>query len=151
MTMNDLTAPLGQDPRRHRRAFTVPAEVIAVALGLFFGAFVLWAVTAENRSGGEPIAVAPADLHIAKKKPEVIPVPQAAAPVDATPPATTATLPPPAPAKSPSSVTVTIVDGKTGTKREVIVAAPSPAATDAERARPDWNNTETTGQLPKKR
>jgi hypothetical protein len=68
MTMNDLTAPLGQDPRRHRRAIAVPAEIIALALGLFFGAFVLWAVTAEDRSGGEPMAVAPADLRIAKKR-----------------------------------------------------------------------------------
>jgi hypothetical protein len=48
MTMNDLTAPLGQNPRRHRRAIAVPAEIIAMALGLFFGAFVLWAVTAAN-------------------------------------------------------------------------------------------------------
>ena len=136
MTMNDLTAPLGQDPRRQQRAITVPvAKIIAVALGLFFGAFVLWAVTAEDRSGGEPIAVAPADLRIAKKGPEVIAVPQAAAPADAIPPATTATLPPSAPAKSPGNVTVTIVDGKTGAKREVVVAVPS----------------EPTDQLPRKR
>ena len=59
MTMKNLTAPLGQDPRRHRHATEVSAaKIIAVALGLFFGAFVLWAVTAEDRSGGEPIAVA---------------------------------------------------------------------------------------------
>ncbi|HEY2242925.1 MAG TPA: hypothetical protein VGH47_01740, partial [Xanthobacteraceae bacterium] len=152
MTMNDLTAPLGQDPRRHRRAIEVSAaKIIAVALGLFFGAFVLWAVTAEDRSGGEPMAVAPADLRIAKKGPEVIAVPHAAAPIDSTQPAATATLPPPAPAKSPSGVMVTIVDGKTGAKREVIVAAPSQAATDAERARPNQNNADTTDQLPKKR
>jgi hypothetical protein len=76
MTMNDLTAPLGQDSGRHRRALEVSAaKIIAVALGLFFGAFVLWAVTAEDRSGGEPIAVAPADLRIAKKAPEIIAVP----------------------------------------------------------------------------
>jgi hypothetical protein len=74
--MNDLTAPLGQDPRRHRPALEISAaKIIAVALSLFFGAFVLWALTAEDRSGGEPIAVAPADLHIAKKAPEVIAVP----------------------------------------------------------------------------
>jgi uncharacterized protein len=140
MTMNDLTAPLGQGPRTHRRAVDVSAaKIIAVALGLFFGAFVLWAVTAENRSGGEPMAVAPADLRIAKKAPEVVAVPQAAAPADSTPPATTATLPPPAPAKSPGTVTVTIVDGKTGAKREVVVAAP-----------PEPISADTAGQLPSK-
>jgi hypothetical protein len=98
---------------------------------------VLWAVTAEDRSGGEPVAVVPADLRIAKKAPEVIAVPQAAAPAESTPPATTAALPPPAPAKSPGTVTVTIVDGKTGAKREVIVAAP-----------PEPTSADTTGQLP---
>ena len=140
MTMNDLTAPLGQNPSRHRRAIEVSAaKIIAVALGLFFGAFVLWAVTAEDRSGGEPMAVAPADLRIAKKAPEVIAVPQAA-PTDSTQSAATATLPPPASAKSPGSVTVTIVDGKTGAKREVIVAAP-----------PQPTSADTTGQLPSKR
>jgi hypothetical protein len=84
--------------------------------------------------------VAPADLRIAKKAPEVIAVPQAAAPAESTQPATTAALPPPAPAKSPGSVTVTIVDGKTGAKREVIVATP-----------PEPTSADTTGQLPRKR
>ena len=139
MTMNDLTAPLGQDPRRHRPALEISAaKIVALALSLFFGAFVLWALTAEDRSGGEPIAVAPTDLHIAKKAPEVIAVPQAPAPADSTPPAATATLPS-APAKSPNTVTVTIVDGKTGAKREVVVAAP-----------PESASADTTGQLPSK-
>jgi len=105
-------------------------------VSLFFGAFELWALTAEDRSGGEPIAVAPADLHIAKKAPEVIAVTQA--PADSTPPATTATLLL-APAKSSNTVTVTIVDGKTGAKREVVVAAP-----------PEPASADTTGQLPSK-
>jgi hypothetical protein len=86
--MNDLTA-------RHRRALEIPvAKIIAVALGLFFAAFVLWAIVTEDRLGGQPVAVAPADLqHIAKKTPPVIAVP-----------GTTATLPaaPPAPAKAPN-------------------------------------------------
>lgn len=141
--MNDLTAPLGQDPRRYRRAVEVSAaQIIAMTLGLFFGAFVLWALTAENRSGGEPVAVAPADLHIAKKAPEVIAVPQTAAPAEpaeSAQSATTATPPPPAPAKSAGTVTVTIVDGKTGAKREVIVSAP-----------PEPPSAEATGQLPSK-
>jgi hypothetical protein len=147
MTMNDLTAPLGQDPKRHWRAIDIPiGKIIAVALGLFFGAFVLWAIISEDRSGGEPMAVAPADLRVAKKAPEVIAVPQAAAPVDAAPPATTATLPAPA----PNSVMITIIDGKTGAKREVVVAAPQPESAAA-RTRSDQNGAETTGQLPRKR
>jgi hypothetical protein len=66
----------------------------------------------------------------------VIAVPQAAAPIDAAQGTTTATLPAAAPAKSPNTVTITIVDGKTGASREVVVAAPQPESSD------------TTGQLP---
>jgi uncharacterized protein len=152
MTMNDLTAPLGQDPNRHRRAINLSVgKIIAVALGLFFGAFVLWAVIAQDRSGGEPMAVAPADLRFAKKGTEVVAVPQATAPADSKEPATTAALPPSPPAKPPSGVTVTIIDGKTGAKREVIVASPPQAATAAERIRRDQNGADTTDQLPRKR
>jgi hypothetical protein len=152
MTMNDLTAPLGQDPKRHRRAIELPVgKIIAIVLGLFFAVFVLWAIVAQDRSGGEPVAVVPADLRIAKKAPEVIAVPQAAAPVDAAEPATTATLPPPAPAKPPSTVTITIIDGKTGAERKVVVAAPTPAATAAERTRLDPIGGETTDPLPRKK
>ncbi len=138
MSMNDLTAPLGRGPKRERRAVTVPvAKIVAIALALFLGAFVLWAVIAKDRLGGEPVAVAPADLHIAKKPPPVITVPQAAAAIDTAQPAAPI-APPPAPtAKSPGGVTVTIIDGKSGAKREVVVAAP-----------PEPVSAETTGQLP---
>ena|SRR5690349_6362141 len=149
MTMNDLTAPLGQGPKRHRASVGIPmAKIVAIALGLFLGAFVLWAILAPDRLGGQPVAVAPADLRIAKKPPEVVAVPQAAAsqaavPIESADPAAPATPPPglvPNPAvKSAPKVTVTIIDGKTGAKREVVVATPTePASID------------TTGQLPTK-
>jgi hypothetical protein len=148
MTMNDLTAPLGHDPKRQQRTIEIPvAKIIAVALGLFFGAFVLWAMIAQDRSGGEPVAVAPADLRVAKKAPEVIAVPHVAAPADTA--ATTATLPPPAAPKASNTVTITIIDAKTGAKREVQVAAPSKPATAAERTQLD--QTEPPDQPPKKR
>jgi hypothetical protein len=44
---------------------------------------------------------------------------------------------PPAPVKAPNTVTITIVDGKTGASREVVVAAP-----------PQSESPDTTGQLP---
>jgi hypothetical protein len=148
MTMNDLTAPLGHDPKRQQQGIEIPvAKIVAVALGLFFGAFVLWAMIAQDRSGGEPMAVAPTDLRVAKKALETIAVPQAAAPVNEAPPGTTATLPPPALPKSSNTVTITIIDAKTGAKREVQVN--SRAATAAERTQPDQN--ETPDQAPKKR
>ena len=151
MSMNDLTAPLRQRPRRHERAGSVPvAKIVAIALGLFLGAFVLWAVMAPDRSGDKPMAVAPTDLRIAKEPPKVVAVPQPAAAVDASEPPATAAPPPVLPAKSPAGVTVTIIDGKTGAKREVMVAAPPMPTSAAERARSDQNGAEITGQLPKK-
>ena len=150
MTMNDLTAPLGQGSRR--RTIKVPvAKIAAVALGFFLGAFVLWAMIAQDRLGGEPVAVAPADLRIAKKPPEVVAVPQAAAAVDAAQPAPPAAPAPASPQKAPGEVVVTIVDGKTGAKREVVVAAPSESASTVDRTRPDQSSVETTGTLPKRR
>jgi uncharacterized protein len=154
MSMNDLTAPLGQRPKRHGHASSVSlVKIVAISLGFFLGAFVLWAVMAPDRSGNTPMAVAPTDLRIAKEPPKVVAVPQPAAAVDATePPATATAAPPPAPpVKSPAGVTVTIIDGKTGAKREVVVAAPPVPANAAERARSDQNGAEITGQLPKKR
>jgi hypothetical protein len=52
------------------------AKIIAAALGLFLGLFILWAVVADNPSGVGSMAVVPADLHIAKKGPQIIDVPQ---------------------------------------------------------------------------
>jgi uncharacterized protein len=127
MTNNDLTAPLGQNPTTARRVIKFPAaQIIAVALGLFFGLFMLWAVVAQDPSGGEPVAVAPADLHFAKKEPTVVAVPQPAAPAGSAQPAAPAQSAA-APVKPPDTVTITIVDGKTGAKREVVLAAPPPA------------------------
>jgi hypothetical protein len=152
MSMNDLTAPLRQRSKRHGHAGSVSlVKIVAISLGLFLGAFVLWAVMAPDRSGDKPMAVAPTDLRIAKEPPKVVAVPQPAAAVDATEPTATAAPPPAPPVKSPAGVTVTIIDGKTGAKREVVVAAPPLPASAAERARSDQNGAETTGQLPKKR
>jgi hypothetical protein len=147
MTANDLTAPLGQGPRKRRRAVNIPAgQIIAVALGLFLGLFVLWAVVGRDPSGGEPVAVAPADLRIAKKGPELVSIPQAAAPVDSPDRAAAGIVSPAPQVKTPNAVTVTIIDGKTGAKREVVVAAPAaPLAPDG--ARLDHNSLETTGTV----
>src|SRR5271168_1890836 len=135
MTTDDLTAPLGQQQkkRRWRVPFTA-SQVIAAALTLFLGAFVLWAVTADDPFGGEPMAIAP--THLAPTKP-------AAKTADAQPPSEVPTIPngavrydaqtgqpigqagqgaaaPPANTK-----TVTIIDGKTGERHEVVIPAPT--------------------------
>ena len=61
MAADDLTAPLGQEAKRGRSfsaAITASMpQAIAIALAAFLGAFVLWAVIADNPFGGEPMAV----------------------------------------------------------------------------------------------
>jgi hypothetical protein len=134
MAVNDLTAPLGPGPSKQPGTSKIPAaHILAATLGLFLGLFVLWAVVAENPTGNGPMssgpmAIVPADLHIAKKAPQIVPVPQSAAPAEAAERPITPDVTPPAQIKSPGNVTVTIVDGKTGLKREVVVAAPPPPA-----------------------
>ena len=136
MTADDLSAPLGQGrlkaPLRRRRKFplSVP-QVIAGALALFVGMFVLWAVVGNNPFGGEPMVAVPIDLHAATKpkKPD-----QAAAP-EAVPPAGQAAarndssgewpgrdFGPGKPGQRRETKTVTIIDGKTGERQEVVTS-----------------------------
>ena len=54
MTADDLSAPLGLQPKRRRRKMNIPVpQIIAGALALFLAAFVLWAVVADDPFGGE--------------------------------------------------------------------------------------------------
>jgi polysaccharide deacetylase 2 family uncharacterized protein YibQ len=138
MTADDLSAPLGLTPKRRRYKINLPVpKIIAGALALFLGAFVLWAVVADDPFGGEPIAVVPANLQLAAKPPGAPGAPpppptalsdaaqhnDVAAAVPAGPSATA-----PAPAAPANTTTVTIIDGKTGAKQDVLVAAPANAA-----------------------
>jgi hypothetical protein len=140
MTADDLSAPLGLQPKRRRRRINIPVPQIVVgALALFLGAFVLWAVVADDPFGGEPMAVVPANLQLAAKPPDAAgapPPPTALADTtahhDTTAAAALAAPPaPPAQAVPPDSTTVTIIDGKTGAKQDVVVPSPTNAAAAA--------------------
>jgi uncharacterized protein len=136
MSADDLSAPLGRQPKKRRLSIKVPvAQIIAGGLALFLGVFVLWAVVADDPFGGEPMAVVPANLRVTAKPADVAvaPKPLAAAeapqphdgPTAATPAAAAPSSAPVAPA---NTTTVTIIDGKTGAHQDVVVAAPQPAA-----------------------
>jgi polysaccharide deacetylase 2 family uncharacterized protein YibQ len=161
MTADDLSAPLGQQPKKRRRAFTIPVpQIMAGALALFLGVFVLWAIVADDPFGGEPMAIVPANLHVAVKTPDISAAPQPAASsaMAQQPDAAQTTAPPPAPA-APNTTTVTIIDGKTGARQEVQVpgpaaasgAAAASAATPANAAPADQKFIEMTshGPIPK--
>jgi polysaccharide deacetylase 2 family uncharacterized protein YibQ len=134
MTADDLNAPLGQHYRKRRLAIPITtSQVIAGALAVFLGVFVVWAMVGTNPFGGEPVVVAPIDPH-----PGV-----AAKPADGQPPAKAVAVSPdrydgPAPAQAQTQPpaagatrTITIIDGKTGERQEVTIPAP---ANDAEAA-----------------
>jgi polysaccharide deacetylase 2 family uncharacterized protein YibQ len=133
MTADDLTAPLGQHRKKRRRALPITiSQALAGALTLFLGVFVLWAALGENPFGGEPMAVAPIDLHPKTAKP-ADGQSRYDGPPPAQPPAEQATVPP-APPPAASTKTITIIDGKTGERQEVVIpgsadtgAAPSTA------------------------
>ncbi|MGA8498353.1 MAG: divergent polysaccharide deacetylase family protein [Xanthobacteraceae bacterium] len=135
MTADDLNAPLGQQLRKRRLSIPITtSQVMAAVLTLFLGVFVVWAVVGNNPFGGEPIVVVPINLHpgpAAKTAegqgpPKVVAVnPDAPAATQAAPGQTAS---PPAATK-----TITIIDGKTGERKDVEL----PAAANDAAAAPD--------------
>jgi polysaccharide deacetylase 2 family uncharacterized protein YibQ len=160
MTADELSAPLGQMPRKQRRKFPIAVpHVIAGALALFLGTFVLWTIVGDDPFGGEPMVTAPVDLRAAAavKKPEPLAAPENAAnpqgphrydgPAPASaPPEKNAPANPP-----PNTKTVTIIDGKTGARQEVVIPDPAGAAAPAAAAPPEQKFAEMTshGPVPK--
>jgi hypothetical protein len=62
MAADDLSAPLGRQTKRGRAVSvaTIMAslpQAITIALAVFLGVFLLWAVLADNPFGGEPMTV----------------------------------------------------------------------------------------------
>jgi len=138
MTVDDLSTPLGQRPARRRRELPVSVpKVIAAALALFFAAFVVWAIVSDDPFGGEPRVAVPIDQRgLTASKPEAA-APQSAfsAPESAARTPANAKDAAPAdpqqvdaqqdhPAPPPGTKTVTIIDGKTGARRDIVIPAP---------------------------
>jgi uncharacterized protein len=162
MTTDDLSAPLGLQPKRRRRKIKIPvSQIIAGALALFLGVFVLWAVVADDPFGGESIAVVPANLQLAAKPadaPGSPPPPTAMADAgqhhDAQTAAPASPASPPTPNVPANSTTVTIINGETGAKQDVVVPGPVDAAAPVNPAAPagtaalDQKFVEMTAQGP---
>ena len=130
MTADDLNAPLGQQPRKRRLSIPITTpQVMAGVLALFLGVFVVWAVVGDNPFGGEPMVVVPIDLHPGaggedrpKDRRRRKSSPSIPTLLDGRlrPPPRTKRQSPPAATK-----TVTIIDGKTGERQEVVIPAPA--------------------------
>ena len=154
MAVDDLTAPLGREPRKRRRAIKLPVpQIMTGALAAFLGLFVLWAIVADDPYGGEPMALVPANLRLATKSSDVPAAPQPGALSSAAQQHESQAMAPasPVPSAPPNTTTVTIIDGKTGEKQEVVVPAPANGPAPVQAAPVDAKFVEMTphGAIPK--
>jgi uncharacterized protein len=164
MTTDDLSAPLGQRRSRRRPAIRIPPVpyLIAGALALFLGTFVLWAAIGDDPLGGEPMAVVPAHLPAAASATPAVPAPVAAeahggpgrydGPAQGSPPSPLPKAERAKAAEPPNgTTTVNIINGMTGTRQEVTIPAPAAdgnAAAPATGAPADTKFVEMTAQGP---
>ena len=124
MTTDELSAPLGRKPVRKRK-FRLPfsaTQTLATGFLLFLGAFGYYALFTENPLGGEPverIKINPDQLASPAAPPEAKDKDKdkaaAAAEAAKTPPADPA-----------GQRTVTIIDGSSGTRKQVVVPSEAP-------------------------
>jgi polysaccharide deacetylase 2 family uncharacterized protein YibQ len=149
---DDLNTPLGQD-RKHGRS-KLPRLMpwaIAGALGLCLAAFVGWAAVVDDPFGGEPIVVVATEPRAPAKAPDEA-APNAAKP-KAAPETKNETKPEAGEPKTPppGMQTVTIIDGGTGTRQEVLVPAQGGQAATQAGAAADAKLLEATrhGQIPR--
>jgi polysaccharide deacetylase 2 family uncharacterized protein YibQ len=124
-TADELSAPLGQKPERKKRRFRLPftaMQALAVLLGLFLVGFLTIALFTDNPLGGEPVA------RVALRKP---------AAADEKPPASASGHPDQAAKSAPrqasanDSKTVTIIDGSSGKRQDVVIGADAGDKADA--------------------
>jgi uncharacterized protein len=161
---DDLNTPLGQTKKRSGKLPIALPQVIAGALGLFLVVFVLWALIADNPYGGEPMVVVSAGTTATNTKTDAAKRDAArktaASPQSADKPGKTGpnrydspagsaptTTAPSQPAIPPGAKTVTIIDGSSGKRQQVVLPAPH----DTKSAALDQRITEATrhGLIPK--
>ena len=134
---DDLSAPLGQQTARRKRRFRLPftgMQALAVVLGLILVAFAGFAIFGDNPLGGEPVA------HVAmrqKASEQAVAAPTAA-------PAHAAKI---EPKEAGDHRTVTIIDGSSGKRQDVVIGGGDAVATDkpaADKAEGDAAAASTT-------
>jgi len=124
VSTDELSTPLGRKPVR-KRGFRLPfsaVQAMAMAFALFLGLFLFYAMFRENPTGGEPMArvairpeqlgdkaAAPAESKNKPAKSEA--APKVAAPVEVE-----------------GQRTVTIIDGSSGERKQVVVPGESATA-----------------------
>jgi polysaccharide deacetylase 2 family uncharacterized protein YibQ len=127
-TADDLSTPLGQEKVRRKRRYRLPfsgTQALAVLLGLFLVVFVGFAIFNDDPLGSEPIA------HIALRQAMPASEKTAAAPPN---PSESATKPATKQAAPPEQKTVTIIDGSSGARHDVVISGDATAKAEADAA-----------------
>ncbi|TMK07540.1 MAG: divergent polysaccharide deacetylase family protein [Alphaproteobacteria bacterium] len=127
-TADDLSTPLGQETIRRKRRYRLPftgTQALAVLLGLFLVVFVGFAIFNDDPLGGEPIA------HIALRQTTPAGEKLATASPDASQPVAKSA---PKQAASTEQKTVTIIDGSSGARRDVVIPGDAPDKAEADAA-----------------
>ena len=120
-TADDLSAPLGQDKPRRKRRLRLPftaMQALAVMLGLFLVTFAGFAIFNKDPLGGEPM------MRIAIREPKATdekPAPAAGHGQESKQESKHETRD--APKQAGEQKTVTMIDGSTGTRRDVVIGA----------------------------
>lgn len=123
-TADDLSAPLGQDKPRRKRRLRLPftaMQLLAVMLGLFLVAFAGFAIFNKDPLGGEPMTrIAIRDPKATDKATEK---PAAGQSEEHAQESKHATKQAPKEAASGEHKTVTMIDGSTGARHDVVIGA----------------------------
>jgi polysaccharide deacetylase 2 family uncharacterized protein YibQ len=126
-TVDDLSAPLGQQtarkPRRRDRLPFTLTQALAVLFGLFLLAFTGFVLFNDNPLGGEPAT----RVAIRTAPPAEKPAP----PADAAAPVVKSAADP-KPADAAGKRTITIIDGSSGARQDVVVSGDAPDKAESE-------------------
>jgi polysaccharide deacetylase 2 family uncharacterized protein YibQ len=126
-TADELSAPLGQKTERKKRRFRLPftaMQALAVLLGLFLVAFLTVALFTDNPLGGEPVA------KVALRKPAA----EEKQPAPASGHSEQAAKSAPRQAPAGDNKTITIIDGSSGKRQDVVIGGDTADRTDTETA-----------------
>jgi uncharacterized protein len=157
VSTDDLSTPLGQRkaPKPRQLPLVVP-RAIAGVLGLSLAVFAGWAMVVDDPFGGEPMVVVPTEQRTAasasrkaeEPSPRPSPTVQAASqrPNRYDGPAAEPAIAS-APPASANAKTITIIDGTSGKRQEIVL----PATTDSKSGTGEQRLTESSrhGPLPK--
>jgi hypothetical protein len=136
-TVDDLSAPLGQETERRKRRFRLPftaMQALATLLGLFLLTFVGFALFHDNPLGGEPVAHVAIREKASEAKDGHATGHEAGAKAEHG--AKEANKEEARQAAAGDQKTITIIDGISGKRQDVVIGGGTPEKAESENATP---------------